>query len=1276
MLTSKTFPFKCIWSTSTNGVYDKIVANAPDVIASQPKAGAAIWDPKRILSRLGTLSTPGLLRDCFVGVRLLAMTSFLILTRLFLVAHPTNGRIAIASVWRPALPCRPGFAIIERIVTQVRAIESSVGLRRDSLILGDAMTYALSASIWVRFRTTALIVCFVLLLTTVAARGAGDLVISEFMTVNDTALPARVEGKTVFSDWIEIHNPGNGPVGLTGWCLTDDADDPAKWALPAVSIPAGGYLVVFASGIQEEDHPENWPYRDQGGYYHANFRLGGSGEYLALVRPGLAVAHEYGAKMGGQDEQGYPPQYADVSYGLYAGQEQYFDTPSPGRANGPGYAEVSAEPAFSHPGGAVFTYVPLELSSPNPGAEIRFTLDGRAPTRTSIKYQAPIPVGATLEVLARAFEPGKLPSAAVSRTYVMISSSLLSFSSDLPIVVIDTQRRGVGSGSFTKVQSVFIEPGENGRTHLLNPADFAGRGGLRIRGSSTAGQSKHQYAFETWDEEDQDKDVSLLGLPADSDWILYAPYNFDRVLISNAFAYELSNQVGRYAVRTRFCEMYLNTNGGMVSAGDYVGLYIFMERITRNAERVDVEELEPWDSTEPAITGGYMLSIDRQSGGGAFHTAYGTPHGAVFNHLYPQQSDLTAGQTSWIRGFLNDFEDALYGPDFADPKDGYAKYIDVDSFIDHNLINMLPMNVDAFRLSGYMFKKRGRKLELGPVWDYDRALDSTDGRDNNPESWSGTGDGTDYFNHRDWWYRLFEDPDFWQKYIDRWYELRTGPFSTASLNATIDGMADEIREAQARNYERWSGRGPRFGGFQGEIDHLKDWLARRTTWIDGQFAAPPQVFPAGGHVPAPAVVHIANPHAGGIVYYTLDGSDPRLPEAPTALLESTAVVAESAFKRVFVPTRPISDTWKSDPAFDDSSWLSVSGVPGGVGYERNSGYEPYLSVDLGGQMYQGPTSCCIRIPFVVPGDSSRFNYMTLNVRYDDGFVAYLNGVEIQRALFNGVPTWNSSAAGNHDDSAAIRLEKFDVSLRASLLTEGVNLLAIHGMNSSSSSSDFLISAELVVGRTEAAGDGGASTGAREYAGPVTLTESTQIKARVLVPGNQYSPWSGLAQAVFAVGPVAESLRITELMYHPQDTGDPNDPNTEYVELANIGGETINLNLVRFCDGIAFTFPSIELAPTEYLLVVKDRGAFEAKYGPGLPIAGEYSGSLSNAGERIELQDAAGTTIHAFSYEDDWYKVTDGNGPSLIVQDPHGTDPNDWSDEAAWRPSTSGGSPGS
>ncbi|UCG60155.1 MAG: lamin tail domain-containing protein [Phycisphaerales bacterium] len=193
-----------------------------------------------------------------------------------------------------------------------------------------------------------------------------------------------------------------------------------------------------------------------------------------------------------------------------------------------------------------------------------------------------------------------------------------------------------------------------------------------------------------------------------------------------------------------------------------------------------------------------------------------------------------------------------------------------------------------------------------------------------------------------------------------------------------------------------------------------------------------------------------------------------------------------------------------------------------------------------------------------------------------------------------------------------------------------------------------------------------------YGGAVSITESCRVKARVL----SGSTWSALNEATFAVGPVAENLRITELMYRPRYTGDPNDPNTEFIELKNIGAETIKLNLVKFTNGIEFTFGSTELSPDKYVLVVKDVAAFAAKYGLGYNIAGQYTGSLNNNGERVELLDAAGRTIHNFRYRDGWYDITDGLGFSLTVREPASTDPKLWDDKSTWRPSASvDGSPG-
>jgi hypothetical protein len=163
----------------------------------------------------------------------------------------------------------------------------------------------------------------------------------------------------------------------------------------------------------------------------------------------------------------------------------------------------------------------------------------------------------------------------------------------------------------------------------------------------------------------------------------------------------------------------------------------------------------------------------------------------------------------------------------------------------------------------------------------------------------------------------------------------------------------------------------------------------------------------------------------------------------------------------------------------------------------------------------------------------------------------------------------------------------------------------------------LISSELVIEKTEPDDDYGVSLSAQEYVDAITLTQSVTVKARTWSGRG----WSALNKATYVVGPVAENLFVTQIMSQTSQGS-----NEAFVELANIGAQTINLNLVKFTRGIDFTFPSITLDPGEHIVVVQDREAFEARYGTDLKIAGQYTGRLS-PGEQIRLEDAVGRTIH-------------------------------------------------
>jgi len=203
-------------------------------------------------------------------------------------------------------------------------------------------------------------------------------------------------------------------------------------------------------------------------------------------------------------------------------------------------------------------------------------------------------------------------------------------------------------------------------------------------------------------------------------------------------------------------------------------------------------------------------------------------------------------------------------------------------------------------------------------------------------------------------------------------------------------------------------------------------------------------------------------------------------------------------------------------------------------------------------------------------------------------------------------------------------------------------------------------------------------------GAVIPGQTYRVRCQMKDNTGRWSHWSDPIQ--FEAGEplsagIINDLRITELMYNPpkaDTTGGElavDNENFEFIELKNIGSEAINLNQVKFSNGIDFTFSSFELGANEYVIIVQDQIAFETRYGSSVNIAGNYSGRLNNGGERIRLENAFGQTVLDFRYEDHWYNTTDGQGFSLTIVDPTNPDPNSWSQQDSWRPSVYiGGSP--
>ncbi|HPS54993.1 MAG TPA: CotH kinase family protein, partial [Sedimentisphaerales bacterium] len=682
------------------------------------------------------------------------------------------------------------------------------------------------------------------------------LVINEFMASNGGSY---VDPQGDADDWIEIYNTTNSPINLAGMYITDKLSDLTKYQIPTGSaslttVPAYGFLILWA----DEDMID--------GANHVGVKLSASGEQIGLTASdGVTVI----------DSLTFGSQLPDISFGSYpdgSNKRRYFGVPTPGAANNEGYLGIMPTPTFSRESGIFTDTFQLTISVASDATAIHYTTDHGIPTESSQIYTGPITVSQTTEIIARAFKPGYAPSDVESNNFVKVSSEVANFSSNLPVVILDSFGYNIDAENdstkeypYRNVYAIVIDTNDAGRATVTDEPGSETRGGMRVRGQTSAGFPQRQYKFESWDSMSDDKDVSFLGMPADSDWIIHGPY-MDKTMIRNHLTYRLARDMGDYAVRTQLCEVFNNQNDGVVTYSDYAGVYVFMENIKIGGERLQSEKLEPTDNALPEISGGYIIKQDKgNTEPPAAATNYFTTN-YYYKHLQydePSVDELTQAQKNWIKSYCDQAEYALKSSNFADPVNGYQKYIDPDSFIDYFIIAEISRNVDGYILSDYMFKPRNGRIQRGPVWDYNYAWGNANYRNawliegwqhiqNSDPNDTGWGRGSVA-----WLRRMFEDDNFYIRCIDRWYELRENVLKMNNMMDRIQGYADELEEAQQRHFARWDILGVNispnwFVGetYKEEIDFLKSWVHDRLLWIDSQFPKPPVFNQDGGAVDA------------------------------------------------------------------------------------------------------------------------------------------------------------------------------------------------------------------------------------------------------------------------------------------------------------------------------------------------------------------------------------------------------------------------------------------
>jgi len=374
--------------------------------------------------------------------------------------------------------------------------------------------------------------------------------------------------------------------------------------------------------------------------------------------------------------------------------------------------------------------------------------------------------------------------------------------------------------------------------------EFEGNVAIEIRGSTSQQFPKDSYIFETRDANNEDIDVSFLGLPEEEDWILQGPYT-DKTLIRNKFIYDLSRSMGNYASRTVFVDLILNE--------EYRGLYVLMEKLKRDDNRIDISKLNPDENSGEDLTGGYLLKIDRaveNEPTASFTSSYPPPFATrnqevTFVFEEPAFDDITTQQRNYITEYIFSFEDALNAERFKDPISGYLPFINVSSFIDYFLINELANNADAYRLSTYMHKDKNGKLNMGPVWDFNYALGNVDFCNAGQTNVWAYKFNERCGNHNQqvpfWWSRLLEDEAFVNQLQERWANLRNDEFSEANLHEMINSYVALLNDSGAaeRNFVVWDILGVdihpnNFVGetYEQEITYLKDWISDRLLWLD------------------------------------------------------------------------------------------------------------------------------------------------------------------------------------------------------------------------------------------------------------------------------------------------------------------------------------------------------------------------------------------------------------------------------------------------------------
>ncbi|MFP6900720.1 MAG: LamG-like jellyroll fold domain-containing protein, partial [Opitutales bacterium] len=765
----------------------------------------------------------------------------------------------------------------------------------------------------------------------------------------------------------------------------------------------------------------------------------------------------------------------------------------------------------------------------------------------------------------------------------------------IPILSIATELDNL----FGKSNGIYVNARKDGRTwerpmslELIHPDGSEGfqvDAGLRIRGgySRSANNPKHSFRvffrseygqgnlhypmFE--DEGVEEFDKFDLRTSQNYSWAFGGPAN--NTMVREVWSRDTQGAMGRPYTRSRYYHLYLN--------GIYWGIYMTQERVSGTlgesylgGDKDDYDTVHQDSSRQVNATGGNLEAYDR--------LWQRTIDGWTNNDVYFQAQGLE--------------------PDGKTINPAYERLLDVDNLADYMLIVYYNGDRDGPasryttpRVNNYyaLYNRVNPDGWKFPAHDMEHSLGRGENNMVTPlASAHRDRDEKKYFTAHFLHEQLTSNQEYVIHFADRFYlrHYNDGILTEESAKARIAFRAAQIDKAIIAESARWgdtkSGVPKNRTDWVNNVNMVTNWMTGRNAVVLNQLrttrinASSPYWYPSidppgfsqhGGQVGSSFRLSMIDPNGTAVtIHYTLDGSDPRLIGGAVSSaaqvvqpsgMQNTILLDAGAPAKAFVPTDGSQGTAWTLPGFDDSTWQSGSS---GIGYDTATTYRSLFGVDVIAMRNKNASVYC-RLPFTTT-DITEFTNLTLRMKYDDGFVAYLNGEKVASAAASANPAWNATATSSHRDSAAQQYVSFDLTPHIAHLREGANVLAIHGLNVSTSSSDMLIVPRLEASKI---------VGGTEIALPHYLTT---VKARARSASGE---WSALHGAIFQVDVVPASidnLILSEIMYNPAGT-----EGSEYVEIRNLGPFRIDLTGVTLGDAFDdFTFGPLTLASGESAVV--------------------------------------------------------------------------------------------